>query len=138
MQLTVKQLGVLQVGLRSLDGYMRIIKDGERETTAPVRFKFGRGLMRTFSKNLRLIAPIMDEYDADKTALILSLADDGSNSTPPDKMGEFVIENNKLMAATKDVELLTFKEEELKLGAGPDENNIPGTVLEMIEPLISS
>jgi hypothetical protein len=123
----------MQVGLRNLDGYERVIKDADREKTAFVRYNLTAAMRRLISKNLKAIATALEDYQDKRTALMLSLITDGSDTVPDNKKGQFAIEDARLQKETVDIDLKTFTEADLKL----DDNPIAGSGLELLEPLVS-
>jgi hypothetical protein len=133
MKLTTEQAITIAAGLRGLDGYDRIAKDGERERIVRELYKLGGGLRLSVAKNLNKLDALQGIYQRARADLVASMADP-KGEVPQARMAEFVAEERKMLDADQDIDLAMIKEDELKL----DQNPIPATTLSLIQPLLQA
>lgn len=133
MKLTLESALTIAAGLRGLDGYDRIAKDGERERIVREFYKLGGGLRLSIAKNLNKLDAVQGAYQKASADLMASMID-GKGEVPPARKAELAKEDRKMLEAEQDIDLVMIKEDELKL----DQNPIPATMLSLIQPLLQA
>jgi len=131
MKMTVQAMIDLQKGLMALDGYDKVIKDGEREKTARVYYELGGGLRLLIARNLNRIEPELKALEKARNETFMQYSN-GENRISPDKAVDFMKAERALLDNEVEVELIEIDQTELKL----DKNPIPGTVLSVLIPLL--
>jgi len=134
MKLSTQAVIDVYNALVTLDGKLRVVKDGEREQVVREPYTFGPGLRVAIAKNIANLKVIADVYAKGRENLILHVTGgrpmiDGNDY---EKQLTFAVANAQLMAELHEVAVVTIKEDELKLGVNP----IPGTVLAAMAPII--
>ena len=122
----------LRAALGELDGYLRIVKDGERERIVREPYKLGAGLRLAIAKNIARTKEPVEAYVTARNAIIRELANGDSTVTGVKEMGELQQRDEELLKAEHDVELIQFKVAELNLDANP----IPASVIMAIMPAL--
>ena len=77
--LTFEQALQVDQGLHALDGYKRIIKDGQREYEATELYKLGPGLRVQIGLAIARLDPVAREFQAQNNDLIRKYADGGTS-----------------------------------------------------------
>lgn len=131
MKLSMEKMIAARSALVALDGYDKIIKDGERDRAVRELYKLGGGLRLLIAKNINLLDKEIDPFQRARNTLVMEHAD-ASGSVPPDKRAEFVKQERELLDAEYDVDVVPIKDDELKL----DQNPIPASVLAQLGTLL--
>ncbi len=136
LKLNYTEVMSLLGGLMGLDGYSRIIRDGEREREVRGLYKLSEGFKDANVDNkLALRAVLKKHEDAEKEVRDAVFGEAGKiEKDDPDKDEKLQTLNRGLMALqTKvyTVELIPIQEAELNR----DKNDIPSDVLEAIRPI---
>lgn len=132
MRISTETAERMLLGLRALDGYERVIKDGERERVVQELYKLGGGLRFQIAKDIAKLTIVADALHKARNDLVRGLSG-GKDRIPPEKAGEFYAEERAMLDAQQDIELSMIQVEELKL----DQNPIPGSILALLAPLLS-
>lgn len=131
MKLSIEQIIQVNVGLAALDGYQKIIKDGERERIAQELYKLGGGLRLCIAKNKNRIETILTAFQKARNDLIYQYGK-GTAVVPDDKAEAFSKDERPMLEMEHDIEISEIDVDQLKL----DENPIPGTVLSALMPIL--
>ena len=131
MKLTLQVMLGVAAGLRGLDGYDKIVKDGERERVVKEYYKLGGGLRLLIAKNLNLLDVQQVLYQKARAELVRSMLDD-TGEIPKNKTADFLAEERKMLEVESEIDLAVIKPNELNL----DVNPIPGTTLSLIQPIL--
>lgn len=133
-EITITQMRALGLfnAITGLDAKTdRVIKDGSNEKTIQEPYKFEPGLRTTMARNLSALRPIVEGYEKDRNALIVSLSDKGT--IPPEKTVEFSTQERALALIEVKVMLHTIAEKDLRLDQNP---SIPIAVLSALDPIL--
>lgn len=131
MKLSIEQMIQINGGLAALDGYQKIIKDGERERVAQELYKLGGGLRLSIAKNKNKIEQILTAFQKARNDLVYQYGN-GSASVPDDKAEAFSRDERPMLEMEHDIDISAIDVDQLKL----DENPIPGTVLSALMPIL--
>ena len=132
MRLTTHQILTLINALASLDGYDRVISEGENKERVVRDFhKIGGATRMTIAKNVARLREIADAHQKTRDQVIREISG-GKETVAQDQMVEFNKQHAELLAAEHLVQIDTIKEEQLKL----DSNPIPIAVLIAIQPIL--
>lgn len=115
----------LSNALSALDGYEKIVKDGEKERGVRGPYKFGGGLRMTNGTNIKALADIVDTHGEAQKDIFNALRGDEDYIQDADDQARLAARLNELKPHPVEVEQRTISEDELRL----DINPIPGTVL---------
>lgn len=129
--LTVDQAIQVASGLAQLDGYDKVIGDGQQQRVVHVFYQFGGGLRWQIAQSIATLRPIVQAYQQANNELIFSLAG-GNRNVPDDKAQAYNAETRKMLDADSGVSLPMIRKSELKT----DENPLPGGVLTLLIPII--
>lgn len=138
LKLTNQQVNELAGAISAMNGYERIVKDGEKERAVADTYKhIGVGLKSSMAKNLVALKAPAAAYELARQAIFRECSG-GADSidTKTDEGQQQMRRLNTLLAElatqTHDVDLLTLKLEELRL----DVNPWPVTVLAGLGPIL--
>ena len=131
MKLTLQSALAVAQGLRGLDVFDRIVKDGERERIVKEYYKLGGGLRLMIAKNLNLLDAQQTLYQKVRADLVRTMLDD-TGEIPKNKTADFLAEERKVLEGEIDIDLSIIKSTELNLDANP----IPATTLSLIQPIL--
>jgi len=129
--LTIRQARQVLQGLLMLDGYQKIIKDGQIEKTAVQIYDLGGGLRVQIGQSITALRPVDEAFQHANLALIHKYSDDG-NAVANAKMQDYTDELNKTLDGVSGVTIPHIKTSELKL----DTNPIQGSVLSLLNPIL--
>lgn len=132
MKLSMEKMISARAALMALDGYDKIIKDGERERAVRELYKLGGGLRLLIAKNVNLLDKEIDTFQRARNALVLECAS-GQEKVPPEKMASFIKQERELLDAETEIDVVPIKSDELKL----DQNPIPASVLAQLGTLLT-
>lgn len=132
MQITIDKALSLRAGLTALDGYNKIIKNGENESTAVVPFKLSGVMRMTIARNISRLEQPLADYNKARNEVIKSLAGPDGNAVPPEKLAEFLAQDVGMRKQETELSLTKLKVADLNL----DDNPIPGSVLAMLLDLV--
>lgn len=146
MQLTTQTIIDLANALASLDGRQRVLKDGDREQAIREGYKFSTGVMVAIAKNIARCKVVADAYTRANEALVKQVTGGLTRLVPPDEGNKdydaqaaaYRPANRQLLDEVHEIDLVTLKEEDLKLGSEKGQNPIPGTTLAFLAPIISN
>jgi hypothetical protein len=138
MKLSTQTIVDLTNALAALDGYVRVIKDGDREQQVRQAYHFNPGLRAAIAKNIARCKAIADAYSKARDNTIYGLTGGLRELDPDDahQMKEFRRVNDLFLAELHEIDLVTIKESELKLGSDKGLNPIPGTTLAFLAPIL--
>lgn len=131
MKLSMEKMIAARVALVALDGYDKIVKDGEKERAVRELYKLGGGLRLLIAKNINALAKEIETFQRARNELVLECAN-GEEKVPPEKRAGFIREERALLDVEYDLEIVPIKSNELKL----DQNPIPASVLADLGPLL--
>lgn len=125
-------LGVLQA-LTAMESYeepVEVTEDGVTQTKmVKRRYKYSGSTRMKVAKNIAALKAVGQAvYDA-RNDLIRSF---GGDTVPPERVSEFVLEEQKLLGVKHDVSMHKLTMDDLQL----EENDLPATVLTNLLPLI--
>lgn len=141
-KLTLQECQNVRQGLRMLDGYQGVDKDGK---SAPAQYKLGalRGQIALDAMNLD--AKIKAGDDA-RIGLVRENLSDGVPQPGTKEYADFVAHDpnykkfmdayQKVLDAPQDIEIPHIKLEQLHLGDAPDGNPIPSDALTLLAPIL--
>ena len=132
MKLTIESAISIHAGLKLLDSYERVIKDGERERVVSEFYKFGGGLRLLIAKNLNHLDVVVSTFQKARDGLVYEFSVDGKAEVPSEKMAAFGKAVRDLMDTEEEIELSKIKGDELKL----DENPVPASTLSLLLPIL--
>lgn len=125
------QLNPILNALKNLDGKPVPVKSGEQVAIVNEPYQFSAKTRWNIVRNIKAVEGHVDDLEKTRIALVKSFAKDGSEVSKED-MPEFQKEFGELIAQECEVGVLMLKEEDLNL----DKNDIPGSVLAHLLPLI--
>jgi hypothetical protein len=133
LKLTLEAAGKVKAALsQGLDGYDRVIRDGERERVVREPYKFDAGLRLALAVLENRVDVLIADYNKARSALIKSLADGGAK-VPEEKMSEFIEQHQVLLDKECEInDVGRIKTSELAL----DKNPIPASVLALLMPVL--
>jgi len=131
MKLSLESIIRLNVGLSQLDGYDKIVKQGETERVVRVYYKLTAGFRLAMAMNLDRLQPIVSAYNKARNNIILELSE-GSGKVPDDKNAEFNSQDVDILDEIHTIKLTKIKENELDL----DNNPIPVSTLALLKVLL--
>lgn len=131
MKLTLQSALTIAAGLRSLDGYDRIVKDGERERVVREFYKLGGGLRLSIAMSLNKLDALQVAHQKTYSVLAMAAADE-KGEIQPAKVAELTKAQNDMLDAEQEIDLAPIEVAGLNLDANP----IPGTTLSLIQPLL--
>lgn len=131
MKLTCSQILAARAGLDGLDGYERVIRDGNRERAVLISYQFGAGLRLALARNKNKLQTDCEVFSAKRNRLVAELSAGGAQ-VPPERMAEFSTRERELQKQAVEVDVAAISIGELQL----DQNPITVSVLALIEPLL--
>lgn len=130
--LTIEQSLNISSALMSLDGQEKIIKDGDKEKSVKVPYQLSGNTRLAIAKNMTKLNEIAKSYNDARTALVGQFSVDGKIEPNSDNEKKFTIEMKKVIATEQHLDLTKIKISDLNL----DANQIPGTVLALLNPIL--
>ena len=136
-RLTVGKCLEIANGLDQLDGYPRVIKDGEKETTVQQQYKLG-SVRYTIALNMAALKPVRESAERARQQIIVDI--NGGKTVMPNspEMVRFLAEYQKVLDKPCEVTPGHIKVSDLKLGDGPTENAVPPSVLSVLYPILDN
>lgn len=138
LTLTNQEVGELKSAIKALDGYEKIVKDGEKERAVLDYYKLGTGFKASLAKNQIALKPAADAYEMARNAVFRECS--GGEETIATQTEEGKLQMQRLNARlldlsreTNEVELLTVKLEELRLDTN---DKMPITVIGGLGPIL--
>jgi len=129
--LTFEQALQVDQGLHALDGYKRIIKDGQREYEATELYKLGPGLRVQIGLAIARLDPVAREFQTQNNDLIRKYAD-GGTSVAAKNTQDYLAAFQALQKTSSGVVIPHIVVKELDL----EHNPIQGTVLGLLNPIL--
>lgn len=135
MTLTVAQIRDLFIGLSGLDGYARVVKDGEREQVVRMPYSFSGGTLLALAKNTDSLKPVVQQFDSARSRLLLQLSGGtGKLTDGTSEHADYLVQLNAMLEKEQTIDLVKIKDEELGL-MPPKSNPIPPSVLSQLSPI---
>jgi hypothetical protein len=126
-------LELARTGLPGLDGFAKAV--GDKAIIVPYKFK--DDVRMRIARNRRALREFLDLNDELQKAIMADIMGDANAVCIPEgqdeKQGRFAQRYNASLKDKHDVELYTFKREELFV---EDKNPIPGSVEDALAPII--
>lgn len=141
-KLSTKTVMDLSDALAALDGRPRIVKDGEHETIVQEPYSFAPGLRLALAKNRARCEVVISAYKRFREGMILNLSggkreiDAKKSPAMASAADQFNRLNVLLLSELHEVDLISVKDDELKLGSEKGQNPIPVTVLAVLWPIL--
>jgi len=144
MKLKTRTASELLAGLGALDGYQRIIKDGDKETAVLVPYKIDGAARRIIFRNMARLKPELEEFNKVSQDLFRQISggrdvlDPKENPADGPLLTAYNAQNRDLLDADIEVDLKMILLSRL-LGGDNEKalNNIPGSVLALLAPIIT-
>ena len=129
--LTYEQALQVDQGLHALDGYQRIIKDGQQEKVAVELYKFGPGLRVQIGLAIAKLDPITREFQDQNNKLIQKYSD-GETEMSAKHLQDYLAAFKALKGTSTGLIIphITIKELDL------EHNPIQGTVIGLLSPIL--
>lgn len=125
----------LGAGLRSLDGYMRVIGSGESARTVASAYDFAPATRWAIAENIAEVKNAEAAFQSALQGVIKALAPEGGATEidkDPELSARFAAEAQKLRGLETTLELTRFARDDLKL----DANAIPPSALAQLRPVL--
>jgi hypothetical protein len=138
LELSVREAAVLLRGLKALDGYERVVKDGEKEKIVTEHYKFSPNFVWAMAKNHITLNKIMEAFDEARKVVTKSVFNGKiikPDTEKPDELALLTEANDQLdvfLDKKEEVELCYITQGELSLG----ENRIPPSHLAALGRLL--
>jgi hypothetical protein len=120
MKLKTQNMLNLRLALLALDGLTRAVEVNGKTELVKKPFKLSGTVRKKIARNLRVLQPLYDDYDHARVALIRELAD-GGESVPEEKMPQFNVQHEAMLAEIEDITLTPLSDDDLNL----EQNEIP-------------
>lgn len=140
--LSLAQCVELYMGLTYLDGYDRVVKESGNEKIVKAQYKLGESRM-TVALNQGALRPIVEAANKTRQAMLADLGPAPDEKSTAEQKAAYA----KALAAAMDTFERSMKEPcpvtpgriklgNLNLGDGPDQNQIPPSVISAIMPIV--
>lgn len=128
---TIEQCQLVNIGLQQLDGYDRVVKDGQNERVVRQTYNLGPGLRLSIARNMEKLRRV-DASLRQARLGVLQQFSGGESKVPDGNLIAYQAEDRKLMDAPCGEDLIRIKLDELKLS----ENPVPASVLSVLLPIV--
>lgn len=131
IDIRISSLVSFQSALSACDGYNFVTKDG-----AVIRknFKFSKETRLAIMRNIRNVKIAMEQYEEERNALILSLADDGGGEVSAANTGEFAKQHAEMLKKMTNVDINFIEESDLNI---EDNLELSNSAVAYLAPMIN-
>jgi hypothetical protein len=136
MKLTANSALLLLNGLAQLDGYDKVVKDGDSEKIVKTGFTLSAKTKLAIALTRKRVGDFVNPVFEQRNALLRNLADGGETLTDQVKIEEFKKQEKELLEAEEEIQITTITTDDLQLDNENNRNISPSIIL-MIEAALS-